>query len=205
MTRERAAFGAVEIEERELLFRRFDPVELGDHADRGVLECGLLVARGVEEPVAAEWIWHEVGRDDAVTLLHDEERCAEDARVTLEPVHAGHGHRGVQRDLPHDLELAFEVVLAEHRDVGRVGRDARDERLGTLGALLVEDGVEEQRLGRHPVGGGNVELGDADAPGVGAPGRQPRFQGTTGVFEVAGKRLRACSGLGRPVDRVIVP
>ena len=155
-------------------------MELGDDRDRGVLERGLLVARGVEEPVAAERVRHEVGRHDAVALLHHEERRAEDAGVALEPVHAGDGHRGVQRDLSHDLELAFEVVLAEHRDVDRVGRHARDERLGALGALLVEHGVEEQRLGGHPVGGGDVELGDAHArrrPGAGLRATTPARDG----------------------------
>ena len=76
---------------RELLLRRLDPVELGDHRDRAVLEVGLLLTGRVEEPVAAERIRHEVGRHDAVAPLHHEERRAEHAGVALEPVHAGTG------------------------------------------------------------------------------------------------------------------
>ena len=44
VTAEGARLGAVEGEEAELLLRCSDPVELGDHRDRGVLELGLLLA-----------------------------------------------------------------------------------------------------------------------------------------------------------------
>ena len=141
--------------------------------------------------VAAERVRHEVGWHDAVTLLHHEERRAEHAGIALEPVHAGNGNRRVQRDLAHGLELTFEVVLAEHGDVRGVRRNAGDERLGALGALLVEDGIEEQRLRRHPVGRGNIELGDADAVGVGAPGASHASRKRDGCLRVAGERLRS--------------
>src|ERR671932_19194 len=87
VTAERGGLGTVEVERGELALRLRDAVKLRDDGERRVLQRALLLARGVEQPIAAERVGHEIRRDHAVALLHHEERRAQHVGVALEPMH----------------------------------------------------------------------------------------------------------------------
>jgi hypothetical protein len=177
--------GVVEGEEGEALLGVLDAVQVGQHLDRGVLERALLLGCGVEQPVVAECVGHDVGRDDAVDALHDEQRHAGGCPLRVGPPHAGHGDRRELADQADDFELTLEVVAREHRHVGGVGGDACDETLLPTAAVLGPLGGEEERLARHPVGRRGLEFGDL---GLGAGGEQlaqPRLQPGSQLFGVA--------------------
>ena len=97
-----------------------DAVQLRQHLDRGALQRGLLVGRGVVEPVVAEGVGHHVRRHGAVEPAHQEERRAEHVAGRLDqPDRRAPGSRPARRR------------AASRRTgpgAGRPGRPARPRR-----------------------------------------------------------------------------
>ena len=139
-------------------------------ADRAVLQLSLLLPRGVEEPVVAEGVRHDVRRDDPVDPVHEEERRAEHLAGRLEEPDRRHRDIGVVADVLDGVVLVLEVVAREDRDVRGGRRHPRDVLALTGPAVLGPGRVEDQGLRRHAVG---VDAAVQRDLGVGALGEQP--------------------------------
>ena len=179
--------GVIVGKEGETVHGILDTVQVGEHLDRGVLERALLFGCGVEEPVVAEGVGHDVGRDDAVDPLHDEERHAGRLAGRVGPPHPWDRHRRELANEADDLELALEVVAREHGHVGGIGGDARYQPLGLGRAPLGPLGGEQDGLARHPVGRRGLQLRDLRLGARGKQAAQPGLQTGPQLLGVAAR------------------
>ena len=126
MPAQRGVAGRVDLGEKaERGLRIGDRVQFRQHLDGGVLQLALPFDGSVGEPVAAERVWHDVGRHDAVDVVHQEERRAEYVAGVLHPPDAGDRHVGQFADEPDDVELVVQPVGGKDRDVLGARGDAR--------------------------------------------------------------------------------
>ena len=139
-------------EESERLVRVGNRVQLRQHLDGRVLQCALLFGCGVGEPVAAEGVGHHVGRNDALDVIHQEERGAEHRALGIDPAHLRYRHVGEFLDQPDDVVLVVHPVLGEHRHVFGGGRHPGDPLLLDLLAVLGPAAGQDDGLRRHAVG-----------------------------------------------------
>jgi len=119
----------VELQERQIDHVGPNLVERRQHADRRLLEAGLVLGRRLRHP-AAEVVGRQVGRHLALNPLHHEKRRTDRRRVELQPERAGHRHGGPLLHQPHHPELLAQVVGREHRHRRPLGLDAGHARNG---------------------------------------------------------------------------
>ena len=129
-----------------------DAVQPGYHRDGVVLQTPLLRGTGVEHPVVAEVVWQHVGWHGALDPVHQEERRAENVAGRLHPPDRRHRHVAVLSCQPHGIELILQPVRREDGHVLGGRSHSGDELALALLALLGPGGVQDQGLGRHPVG-----------------------------------------------------
>jgi hypothetical protein len=160
-------------------------VQGGQGLDRLTLEALLILHIGVEEPVVAVRVRHQVGRHDPMDPLHDEERHTDGIGSRLQPEHLRHGDLGVIGHHLHGLELTLHVVDHEDRVRRRVGSDTGDQF--TWRGVFGHREIEEHGLRRHSVGCGHDEGGDG-CPGY--PLTQPLLELCAQLVVVARRCLR---------------
>ena len=144
--------GGVRVQERERGRGVGDAVQPGDHRHGAVLQPPLLLGARVEQPVVAEVVGQHIGRHHALDPVHQEERRAEHVAGRLHPPDRRHRHVAVLGRQPHGVELVLQPVRREDGHVlGGRGHSGDELALAPL-ALLGPRGVQDQGLGRHPVG-----------------------------------------------------
>jgi len=119
-------------------------VQRRQRLDRLTFQALLILHIGVEEPVAAVRVGHQVGRDEAMDPLHHEERHPDGVGARLQPEDLGDWDLGMVGHHLHGLELTLHVVDHEDRVRRGVGRDARHQLAGR--GLPRHGEIEEHRL-----------------------------------------------------------
>ena len=140
----------------------------------------LLLGRGLNDP-ALHRVGDVVRRDQALDVVHGEERHAEVPGVVLVPPEAGEGHRRpAVGQGAHGPVLGRELGVEEEQVLGR--RHPHDEPL--LGPVGRPRAAEDGLVG-EPVGAGGLDVEHLGSAAVARLGGQPAGEGGGHLFGVA--------------------
>ena len=128
-------------------------VQLGQHLDGGVLQFAPLLGGRVGEPVVAERVGHDVGRDDARRRSPSGRTgCRAPRRSAPATAPAGPGRRSVRRPAGSPRTGGPAGTTGTPGRLGSVGATRATHFCSTGLAVLVPAAGQDDGLRRHPVG-----------------------------------------------------